>query len=79
MVVSAKHVDALIKPSGSLVLVVGDVTCDVGSLTDGFDYNSVAVVTKSGGTQPDCTVLLEDVALVPQYLNRAQHLTGFIE
>jgi hypothetical protein len=79
MVVSAKHVDALIKPAGSLVLVVGDITRDVSSLTVGLDYNSVAVVTKSGGTQPDCTVLFKDVAPVTQYLDRSQHLTGFIE
>jgi hypothetical protein len=66
VVVGAKHVDAQVGTSLTLVEVVRDIGSDVGRVAVALDDDAVFVVAEVGGPQPGCAVLLVDFADVTQ-------------
>jgi hypothetical protein len=56
MVVGPPHVDDLVEPALKLVLVIGDVRCEIGGLAILAHHHTVLFVTVITGFEPQGTV-----------------------
>ena len=79
VVVGAEHVDAPVEAPLPLVDVVGGVCGEVGRLTVAADQHAVLVVTEVGGPQPERTLLLEQMTLRAQNIDRVLDRTGLVQ
>jgi hypothetical protein len=79
VVVCTEHVDAAVKASGALVLVIGDVSGNVSGVSVAFNDYAISIISKGSGAKPNSTVFFEDVTHLTQALNRTLNGLGFIK
>ena len=79
VVVGAEQIDLLLEPAVLLRQVVRSVCGEVRGLTVGPDEDTVLVVAEVGGAQPDGTLEVEDVSLLPQAVHRLHHRSALVQ